>query len=1001
MALSYPDIFEPNNKQNAQLDADYLRGGTKVVADLPTLYGLSSGPGNGKYDQLKQYVTKVYVISQGAYYILKDITNCGNSTGWQLEKTVTSFTDLTNVPTNLAGYGINSSDPLFDNKYQKLPDGLISIDPIQQSGTTITVNNVSWRIDLVTHTVATQSFTITTADTGNQRIDLIVGDSSGNLSLVQGTEGTSDVIEPAVPAGSVRIAPIYVNGGTVTQPQPDLSKYVTIDSTEQTISGVKTFQNGLNLGPGVTIKAYASGDNSSLNYSIFSSASLRIRSGASLYSDFMADGVYTYSGIHRGIVVFPQNLNTDSQINFPVDVTGTVALLSDITNATAVLAPLASPGFTGIPTAPTPATADNSTTLATTAFVKANGLNYVPYSGATGYVDLGTNEIYAGAAEIGGTWANNAAAGGFYNLSPTGNAMWIKGGSATSHNTDFYDYNNNLIGYINGNGDVHFNGTITASNFTSTAGSSITGITLNTPNSIYASPINFTVASGIATGTLSFNTQAANVFFRTTAAGTPSFSVLLGSDVTGALGYTPYNPASYPVNLNGETLQSVVSRGNVVSSDIQYSAAPVNGTSLINKTYVDNLITGITWKNEVKAATTTNITLSGIQTVDGVSLSVNDRTLVRAQSDATQNGIYVVQSGSWTRATDANTGALLVSATVFVQLGTALGHTQWTCINSSTPNIGTDAINFGQVAGAGTYAAGTGVVLNGNTFGLDTYYTDNRYVSLSGTYNNPSWISSVAYNKLTGFPGTAIQFIKGDGTAAALQSADVTTALGYTPYNPSSYPVNSGGETLQSVTGRGATTTNAITAPFYNVTNTDGTGTVNMPLQNITPSTPGSGNMKLYYSSNGLTWITPTGFKRSFWGNSLTADRVYTLPDITGTLEIQTSKVQTVDNSSTNYPSTAAVQAYVTDQRKNYKAKILANGFTETFDYMDVAGTLLSLTGSAEVTNLQYKLGSGGTYAAFPAGGVTYTAGTEIYFTWTWVNSGNTRAVIIYTGKDN
>lgn len=56
----------------------------------------------------------------------------------------------------------------------------------------------------------------------------------------------------------------------------------------------------------------------------------------------------------------------------------------------------------------------------------------------------------------------------------------------------------------------------------------------------------------------------------------------------------------------------------------------------------------------VRVVSVTNITLSGTQTVDGVSLAVNDRVLVTGQTDTTTNGIYVVQSGAWTRATDLN-----------------------------------------------------------------------------------------------------------------------------------------------------------------------------------------------------------------------------------------------------------------------------------------------------------------------------------------------------------
>ena len=81
MALNYPDILQHNNPNLAIADSNFIRGGTRTaVADLTALYALSS-----KVDQLKQYATKVYVTSEAKYYILVDISNVSNSTGWAIE----------------------------------------------------------------------------------------------------------------------------------------------------------------------------------------------------------------------------------------------------------------------------------------------------------------------------------------------------------------------------------------------------------------------------------------------------------------------------------------------------------------------------------------------------------------------------------------------------------------------------------------------------------------------------------------------------------------------------------------------------------------------------------------------------------------------------------------------------------------------------------------------------------------------------------------------------
>ena len=104
-------------------------------------------------------------------------------------------------------------------------------------------------------------------------------------------------------------------------------------------------------------------------------------------------------------------------------------------------------------------------------------------------------------------------------------------------------------------------------------------------------------------------------------------------------------------------------------------------------------------KPAVRAATTANITLSGTQTIDGVSLAVGQRVLVKNQNTGSQNGIYVVASGSWTRATDFD-GSPSTEVTagdfVFVQEGTTYADTGWVLTTNGTITIGTTALTFAQ-----------------------------------------------------------------------------------------------------------------------------------------------------------------------------------------------------------------------------------------------------------------------------------------------------------------
>lgn len=100
----------------------------------------------------------------------------------------------------------------------------------------------------------------------------------------------------------------------------------------------------------------------------------------------------------------------------------------------------------------------------------------------------------------------------------------------------------------------------------------------------------------------------------------------------------------------------------------------------------------------VKCATTANITLSGTQTIDGVSAGVGDRVLVKSQSTASQNGIYVVASGSWTRSTDCSTGDPASCMLVLVDQGTVGSNTAWICTtNSGSDVVGTDSLAFARI----------------------------------------------------------------------------------------------------------------------------------------------------------------------------------------------------------------------------------------------------------------------------------------------------------------
>ena len=163
-------------------------------------------------------------------------------------------------------------------------------------------------------------------------------------------------------------------------------------------------------------------------------------------------------------------------------------------------------------------------------------------------------------------------------------------------------------------------------------------------------------------------------------------------------------------------------------------ADPVSDQDAATKYYVDSVAQGLDVKASVKAATTANITLSGAQTIDGVSIVAGDRVLVKNQTASQNNGIYVAASGAWARSSDADTWAELVSAYTFVEEGSTYADTGWVCTVNAGGTLGTTPITWSQFSGAGTYVAGTGLTLTGNTFSItNTGVTAGSYGSASNT----------------------------------------------------------------------------------------------------------------------------------------------------------------------------------------------------------------------------------------------------------------------------
>jgi len=234
------------------------------------------------------------------------------------------------------------------------------------------------------------------------------------------------------------------------------------------------------------------------------------------------------------------------------------------------------------------------------------------------------------------------------------------------------------------------------------------------------------------------------------------------------------------LNLSGGTMSGAIAMG---TNKITGLGTPTADADAVTKSYVDAIAQGIDAKASVVAATTANITLSGAQTIDGVSVIAGDRVLVKDQTTQANNGLYLCASGSWTRTTDADTYAELVAAYTFVEGGTVNGSNGFICTIAAGGTLGSTAITFSQFSGAGQLIAGAGLTKTGNTIDVVTASSSRIVVNsdnidlattavTAGTYKS---VTADAYGRITA--GTNPTTISGFGITDAYTKTEVDTSL--------------------------------------------------------------------------------------------------------------------------------------------------------------------------------------------------------------------------------
>lgn len=219
-------------------------------------------------------------------------------------------------------------------------------------------------------------------------------------------------------------------------------------------------------------------------------------------------------------------------------------------------------------------------------------------------------------------------------------------------------------------------------------------------------------------------------------------------------------------------------------------ATPTDAAHAATKGYVDSARQGLDVKQSVRAATTGPVTLAtdleAGDTLDTtVTLVAGNRILVKDQSTASQNGIYVVQAtGAPVRATDANgtadTGEVSGGTFVFVEEGTLNADSGFVVSSNGPIAVGTDPMNWVQFSGAGSITAGDGLTQNGTTINAvgttDRISVSANAIDISTNYVGQATITTLG--TITTGTWNGVDIAVTDGGTGASSAADARTNLG-------------------------------------------------------------------------------------------------------------------------------------------------------------------------------------------------------------------------------
>lgn len=349
----------------------------------------------------------------------------------------------------------------------------------------------------------------------------------------------------------------------------------------------------------------------------------------------------------------------------------------------------------------------------------------------------------------------------------------------------------------------------------------VTSVSVTTANGISGSVATATTTPAI---TLSLAAITPTTVNNVTISGssTPALAITGTSSISGS------NTGDQTITLTSDVTGSGTgSFATTIKSSVALSGSPTtttqtpadNSTKIATTAYVDNAVLGQNFKEAVGATTTANLigvylngssgvgatftyTATGVDTIDGVSLTLGMRVLLKNQTTAFQNGLYVVTTagsigiaGILTRTTDGDQSTdWKAGDSVFVTAGTTQSTTTWAYTGIDSPTMGSTSLTFAQTAGQGSFTAGNGIAITGNSIAIDTSVTVD--ISTTQTLTNKTLTTPLITGGLSSpsTPATGFGVLYGVGSSNISlrfkndsgNEFNITGGLGaWTSYTPS------------------------------------------------------------------------------------------------------------------------------------------------------------------------------------------------------------------------